>query len=161
MDVSGVTYGEMTGMLVAVGTDHAGFPLREVTVRSIERAGHGVLDCGASSVIPADDYPDYARAVAEAIQGGRAERGILLCGSGVGIAVAANKFAGVRAALCHDVFSARQGVEDDAMNALCLGARVIGPALAEEVIAAFLGARFSEAERHRRRLEKVISFETR
>lgn len=146
-------------MIVAIGTDHAGFPLKEPVVQAIRSAGHDVLDCGAMSLIPDDDYPDYARAVAEAISAGRAERAILVCGSGVGASVAANKFAGIRAALCHDTFSARQGVEDDAMNVLCLGARVIGAALAADLVATFLGAAFSGAERHRRRLGKIERFE--
>lgn len=148
-------------MNVAVGTDHAGFALRDTVFEAIRRAGHTVVDCGARVHDAADDYPDFAKAVAEAIIAGRAERGVLLCGSGVGIAVAANKFPGVRASPCHDTFSARQGVEDDAMNALCLGARVVGPALAGEIVVTFLAATFSNAERHRRRLQKVISFEQR
>ena len=146
-------------MIVAIGTDHAGFPLRAVVGDVVRSAGHSVLDCGASSVLPDDDYPDYARAVALAVAGNAASRGILLCGSGVGASVAANKFRGIRAALCHDTFSARQGVEDDDMNVLCLGARIIGPALASEVVLAFLQARFSGAERHRRRVAKIEGFE--
>jgi len=146
---------------VAVGTDHAGFPLKAGLLEAIRDAGHEVLDCGADRLVPGDDYPDYAESVAHAIQEQRAERAVLLCGSGVGASVAANKFAGVRAALCHDTFSARQGVEDDSMNVLCLGARVIGPALAAELVRAFLHARFSGAERHARRLAKVVSFERR
>ena len=148
-------------MMVAVGTDHAGFPLKDAVLRAIQSGGHQVLDCGAEKVVPGDDYPDYARAVAKAVIEQRAERGVILCGSGVGASVAANKFPGIRAALCHDTFSARQGVEDDAMNVLCLGARIIGPALADEVVRAFLGARFSEAERHRRRVAKIQEFERR
>ena len=146
-------------MRVAVGTDHAGFALKERMIETIRDAGHEVVDCGAERVIPGDDYPDYAERVAEAIRDGQAQRGVLICGSGVGASVAANKFAGIRAALCHDTFSARQGVEDDSMNVLCLGARVVGPSLAEELVRAFLKARFSEAERHARRLAKVIGFE--
>ena len=118
-----------------------------------------MLDCGAFTIDNNDDYPDFAAAVARAVIDGGAERGVLVCGSGVGASVAANKFIGIRAALCHDTFSARQGVEDDSMNVLTLGARIIGPSLAEELVRAFLGARFSEAERHRRRLEKVLAFE--
>jgi ribose 5-phosphate isomerase B len=144
---------------VAVGTDHAGFALKERMLKTIREAGHDVIDCGADRVIPGDDYPDYAERVAEAIRGGKADRAVLICGSGVGASVAANKFVGIRAALCHDTFSARQGVEDDSMNVLCLGARVVGPSLAEELVRAFLKARFSEAERHARRLAKVIGFE--
>jgi ribose 5-phosphate isomerase B len=126
---------------------------------SVQRAGHEVLDCGAYELDPGDDYPDFAAAVARAITEGRATRGILVCGSGVGASVAANKFHGIRAALCHDTFSARQGVEDDDMNVLTLGARVIGPALADELVRSFLAAEFSGAERHRRRLNKVARFE--
>ena len=148
-------------MRIAVGTDHAGFPLKERVLDAIRAAGHEALDCGADRPIPGDDYPDYAERVAQAIQQQRAERGILLCGSGVGASVAANKFLGIRAALCHDTFSAHQGVEDDAMNVLCLGARVVGPALAEELVLSFLRARFSEADRHARRLGKISSFEKR
>lgn len=146
-------------MIVAVGTDHAGFALKETVTQTIAAAGHDVLDCGAFALTPGDDYPDFAAAVARAILDGRAHRGVLLCGSGVGASVAANKFDGIRSGLCHDTFSARQGVEDDAMNVLALGARVLGPALAEELVKAFLGAEFSGAERHRRRLEKIQHFE--
>ena len=146
-------------MIVALGTDHAGFALKDVVQDAIRGFGHEVLDCGAATMIPGDDYPDYAKAVAAAIAARRAERGVLLCGSGVGASVAANKFDGIRAALCHDTFSAHQGVEDDAMNVLCLGARVVGPALCAELVRAFLVARFSGAERHERRLGKVLAFE--
>jgi len=146
-------------MIVALGTDHAGFALKATVVDAIRRLGHDVLDCGATTIDPTDDYPDFAAQVARAVLAGRAERGVLLCGTGVGASVAANKFRGIRSALCHDTFSARQGVEDDAMNVLTLGARVIGPALAEELVRAFLAAEFSGAERHRRRLEKVQRFE--
>lgn len=148
-------------MRVAVGADHAGFPLKERMIEIIRSAGHQIVDCGAEKLIPGDDYPDYAERVAQAIRGGEADRGVLICGSGVGASVAANKFTGIRAALCHDTFSAHQGVEDDSMNILCLGARVVGPSLAEELVTAFLRARFSEAERHVRRLGKVIAFEKR
>lgn len=146
-------------MIVAIGTDHAGFPLKAIVADSVQRAGHEVLDCGAYELDPDDDYPDFAAAVARAIAEGRATRGILVCGSGVGASVAANKFRGIRAALCHDTFSARQGVEDDDMNVLTLGARVIGPALADELVRSFLSAEFSGAERHRRRLSKIARFE--
>ena len=148
-------------MKVAVGADHAGFPLKDRMIDMIRAAGHEVVDCGAERLVPGDDYPDYAERVATAIREHRAERGVLICGSGVGASVAANKFDGIRAALCHDTFSAHQGVEDDSMNILCLGARVVGPALAEELVATVLRARFSEAERHARRLAKVIGFERR
>ena len=146
-------------MNVAVGTDHAGFALKATVVEAIAALGHSVVDCGAMQIDPDDDYPDFAAAVSRAVLDGRAERGVLLCGSGVGASVAANKFVGIRSALCHDTFSARQGVEDDAMNVLALGARVVGPALAVELVRAFLHADFSGADRHRRRLAKVESFE--
>ncbi len=146
-------------MIVAIGTDHAGFALKDTVIAAIRAAGHEVLDCGAFEVKPDDDYPDFAAGVARAVVEGRASRGILSCGSGVGASVAANKFPGIRSALCHDCFSARQGVEDDAMNVLALGARVVGPSLAAELIGVFLRAEFSGAERHKRRLEKVRGFE--
>jgi len=148
-------------MIVAIGTDHAGFPIKEAIIGAVRGLGHGIVDCGATSVIPGDDYPDYAEKVAKAVIQGRADRGILMCGSGVGASVAANKFVGIRAALCHDTFSAHQGVEDDAMNVLCLGARVVGPSLAIEIVQAFLGATFSDADRHRRRVAKIQEFERR
>jgi len=148
-------------MRIALGTDHAGFPLKTAVLDGIRVAGHEVVDCGADTIIPGDDYPDYAEAVVRAITAGRAQRGILVCGSGVGASIAANKFAGIRAALCHDTFSARQGVEDDAMNVLCLGARIIGPSLAIEIVTAFLAAKFSEGERHKRRVAKIQEFERR
>ena len=145
-------------MRIAVGTDHAGFPLKEPAIAELESLGHEVLDLGTDST-EAVDYPDYAQAVGEAIMRGEAERGLLLCGSGVGACVAANKVPGVRAATCHDTFSAHQGVEDDDVNVLCLGARVIGEQLAIEVIRAWVQARFSNAERHKRRLGKVKAIE--
>ena len=145
-------------MIIAVGSDHAGFPLKARVVAEIEAAGHTVLDCGAFDATPSD-YPDFARAVGEAVLGGRAERGIMVCGSGVGASVAASKVPGIRAALCHDTFSARQGVEDDDMNVLCLGARVVGPEVAAEAIREFLRARFSGAERHVRRVGKIAAIE--
>jgi ribose 5-phosphate isomerase B len=148
-------------MIVAVGNDHAGFPLRGAVKDAIGAAGHDVFDVGAFTIDPGDDYPDFSIKVARAILDGHAERGVLLCGSGVGASVAASKFDGIRAALCHDTFSAHQGVEDDDMNVLTLGARVIGPSLAAELVAAFLRAEFSGAERHRRRLEKIKQIEAR
>jgi len=141
-------------MRIAVGCDHAGFPLKAPAIEELRRLGHDVIDLGTNST-DAVDYPDFAQQVGEAVARGDAERGLLLCGSGVGASVAANKVPGVRAAVCHDTFSARQGVEDDDMNVLCLGARVIGPALASELVRAFVNAKFSEAERHLRRLAKV------
>lgn len=146
-------------MKIAVGTDHGGYPLKDRMVASIEQAGHTVIDCGATALDPADDYPVFAERVAVAVQSGRADRGLVLCGSGVGASVAANKVRGVRAALCHDTFSAHQGVEDDDMNVLCIGARVVGPSLAAELVETFLRAEFSGADRHRRRLEMVRAIE--
>ena len=146
-------------MIIAFSSDHAGWPLRERILTEIRAQGHELLDCGPASLAPGDDYPDRARSVAEAVSRGAAERAILVCGSGVGASVAANKLPGIRACLCHDSFSARQGVEDDDMNILCLGARVIGEELAADLVRIFLGARFSGLERHRRRLDKVIAME--
>lgn len=145
-------------MRIAIGCDHGGFPLKQQVIEVVQKAGHQVIDCGTHSA-EAVDYPDYAKKVCEQILNGQSDRGIIICGSGIGAAVAANKFKGIRAGTCHDTFSARQGVEDDDMNVLTFGARVIGPALAAEIVTAFLNARFSEAERHRRRLNKVIQFE--
>jgi ribose 5-phosphate isomerase B len=147
-------------MIVAIGTDHGGFGLKSVIIDAIRGGGHEVLDCGAFELEPGDDYPDFAARVARAVQEKRAARGVLICGSGVGASIAANKFVGIRAALCHDTFSAHQGVEDDSMNVIALGARVVGPSLAAEIVATFLQAEFSGAERHRRRLEKVNGFDT-
>jgi ribose 5-phosphate isomerase B len=146
-------------VIVAVAFDHAGFPLRETVMAAVRAGGHEVLDCGPPHVVPADDYPDYAELVSYAILDGRASRAVLACGSGIGAAMAACKFPGIRASMCHDCYSAHQGVEHDDMNVLCLGARVVGPALAEELIRAFVGATFSGEERHRRRLAKVAAFE--
>jgi ribose 5-phosphate isomerase B len=143
---------------IAVGGDHAGFAMKTALAALCEGWGHAIEDVGAFDDSPSD-YPDFARLVAGAVTSGASERGILVCGSGVGASVAANKVPGIRAALCHDTFSARQGVEDDAMNVLCLGARVIGPALAQEVVRAFLAARFSGAERHVRRVGKIKAIE--
>jgi ribose 5-phosphate isomerase B len=145
-------------MRYAVACDHAGFPLKEPVLATLRQLGHEVEDLGVHSTEPSD-YPDAARALGESVRSGRSERGVLLCGSGVGASVAANKLPGVRAAVCHDVFSARQGVEDDDMNVLCLGARVIGSGVATECVRAFAGACFSGAERHLRRLGKVMEIE--
>jgi len=147
-------------MKIAVGADHAGFPLNKTIARELQVAGHEVLDFGADRGDVPDDYPDYAKLVAEAVQAGRAERGLLICGSGVGVTAAANKFRGIRACMCHDTYSAHQGVEHDDMNVLCLGARVIGPSVALELVHTFLNARFSGEERHLRRLGKIHTFET-
>jgi ribose 5-phosphate isomerase B len=145
-------------MNLAVASDHGGYPLKARVIEELRKAGHEVSDLGTNSADPVD-YPDYARAVAEAVLSGRAERAVLLCGSGAGACVAANKFRGIRAATCHDSFSARQCVEDDDVNVLCLGARVIGPELAVELVRDYVSARFSGAERHRRRLAKIAAFE--
>jgi RpiB/LacA/LacB family sugar-phosphate isomerase len=145
-------------MRVAVGADHAGFSLKRDLVTYLKSLKHEVLDLGTNSKDPVD-YPDYAAAVGRAIVEGDAERGLLVCGSGVGASVAANKIPGIRAGLCHDTYSARQGVEHDDMNVLVLGARVIGAELARELVRAYLAAKFSGEERHRRRLEKVRRLE--
>ena len=145
-------------MIIALGADHGGFPIKKVLTEYLGKLGHTVHDFGTDSE-DAVDYPDYARAVAQAIRENNAERGLLICGSGVGAGVAANKFPGIRAAVCHDTFSAHQGVEDDNMNVLCLGARVIGPELAKEIVRIFLSATFSGAERHVRRLGKITDIE--
>lgn len=146
-------------MRVAVGFDHGGFPLKQDIGNWLRAGGHEIVDQGAYSLDPADDYPDFAIAVAKAVAEGKAERGIIVCGSGVGASIAANKVRGARAGLCHDTYSARQGVEHDDMNVLCLGARVIGPEVAGELVRSFLTARFSGAERHKRRLSKVLALE--
>ena len=145
-------------MHIAVGCDHAGFALKETVVTFLRTSGHEVLDCGAYGTEPVD-YPDFAQAVGVAIQAGKADRGIIICGSGVGACVAANKMRGVRAGVCHDTYSAHQGVEHDDMNVLCLGARVIGSAIAIELVTAFVDAEFSREDRHLRRLAKVMKLE--
>jgi ribose 5-phosphate isomerase B len=145
-------------MRIALGCDHAGFPLKGELRTAIEAAGHTIVDCGTFDTAQCD-YPDVARSVAEAIRAGPAERGVLVCGSGVGAAVAATKIRGIRAGVCHDCYSARQGVEHDDLNVLCLGARVVGPALATDLVRTFLGATFSGEERHVRRLRKVGDIE--
>ena len=142
----------------AVGGDHAGFPLKRVVTETLSGQGFAIVDCGAHDET-SSDYPDFAIAVADAIRDRRADRGILVCGSGVGVSIAANKIPGIRAALCHDSYSARQGVEHDDMNVLCIGARIIGPELAMECIRSFVAARYTPLERHARRLEKVMQIE--
>ena len=146
-------------MRLAVGADHAGFSLKQALVTYLKEVGYEVQDVGALRPDPNDDYPDFAQAVAEAIVNGQTERGLLICGSGVGASVAANKIPGIRAGLCHDTYSAHQGVEHDDMNVLVIGARVVGTALAEELVHAFLNATFTGEERHRRRVEKVKALE--
>jgi ribose 5-phosphate isomerase B len=146
-------------MRIAVAADHAGYPLNERVIAELSRAGHELIDFGTHHGSVPDDYPDYALAVGEAVQSGAAEIAILICGSGVGAAVAANKLTGIRAALCGDTYSGRQSREHDDCNVLCLGARVVGVELALEIVRAFVGARFSGEERHRRRLEKIKEME--
>ncbi|MDB4976277.1 MAG: sugar-phosphate isomerase, RpiB/LacA/LacB family [Myxococcaceae bacterium] len=146
-------------MKVSVAADHAGFMLKAQVLDAVQAAGHEALDLGTHSTDPVD-YPDFARVLGEHLRAGLSERGVLLCGSGVGISIAANKLPGVRAAICHDTYSAHQGVEHDAMNVLVLGTRVIGSALASELVQAFLGASFSTEERHRRRFAKVLQLES-
>ena len=146
-------------MKIAVGADHAGYPLNERVIRELQNAGNEIIDFGTHDGSVADDYPDYARLVGEAVQNNAAEIGILVCGSGVGAAVAANKLHGIRAALCGDTYSARQSREHDDCNVLCLGARVVGVELALEIVRAFVGARFTGEERHRRRLAKIEAME--
>lgn len=146
-------------MRVVVGTDHAGFDLKDTVVNAVQDAGHEVLDVGAFKFDAMDDYPDFAEAVGRAVQEGKADRGVVICGSAVGAGVAANKLRGVRASTCHDTYSAHQGVEHDAMNVLCLGGRIIGPALATEIVSAFLDAEYANEERFQRRLDKVIALE--
>jgi ribose 5-phosphate isomerase B len=145
---------------VAISADHAGFPLKQTVIDEARRLGHDVIDLGTDSIAPVD-YPDYAEAVGRAVRDGQADRGIIICGSGVGASVAANKMPGIRSAVCHDTYSAHQGVEHDDMNVLALGARIIGPELAVELARAFLSATFSRDERHTRRLGKVLAIEER
>ena len=147
-------------MRVGIAADHGGFALKGQVAESLRSSGHDVVDFGAHQLAPGDDYPDFIVPLAGAVAAGEVERGVALCGSGVGASVAANKVPGVRAALIHDVFSAHQGVEDDDLNVFCLGGNVIGPALALELIETFLAAHFSGAERHKRRLAKVRALET-
>lgn len=142
-------------MKIALGADHAGAELKNELIETVRALGHEPLDLGGDGSDAQDDYPDYAEKVGDALRAGLAERGILVCGSGVGVSIAANKIPGVRAAICHDTYSAHQGVEHDDMNVLVLGARVIGSELAPELVRAFLGATFSGGARHVRRLNKV------
>jgi ribose 5-phosphate isomerase B len=147
-------------MRLVLGADHAGFEMKRDLSARLTQQGHDVLDLGTHSSA-AVDYPDSAEAVAHALHGAAADRGIIVCGSGAGVSIAANKFPGIRAAVCHDTYTARQAVEHDDMNVLCLGARVIGPALAFDIVQAFVGARFSGDPRHQRRLDKVLAIEAR
>jgi ribose 5-phosphate isomerase B len=147
-------------MRIAIGADHAGFDLKQILAAYLRHHGHQVIDKGTDSDEPVD-YPDFAEAVSQVVLSGAAERGVIICGSGVGASVAANKLPGIRAGLCHDTYSARQGVEHDDMNVLVLGARVIGIEVARELVDNFLAAQFTGAERHRRRLDKIRALEQR
>jgi ribose 5-phosphate isomerase B len=146
-------------MRIGIATDHGGFDLKEELIKQLGRAGHQVVDFGAHNLSEADDYPDYVLPLAKAVAIQEVERGVAICGSGVGASVCANKIRGIRAALIHDHFSARQGVEDDHMNILCMGGRTVGPAVAWDLVQAFLAAEFSQAPRHLRRLGKIASLE--
>lgn len=151
--------GYVVAMNIAVAADHGGFPYKPRVIEIVQELGHQAIDLGAHELDPADDYPDFARYVGQAIQHGQADRGIVLCGSGVGACIAANKLDGVRASVCHDIYSAHQGVEHDDMNVLCLGSRIIGPQLLEDLVRAFVQATFSPAPRFQRRLDKVNAME--
>lgn len=146
-------------MRVVIGADHAGYELKEFISNEVQRLGYELLDVGAYTYDSDDDYPDFAAAVGRAVSEGKADRGILVCGSGVGASIAANKIKGVRACLCHDIYSAVQGVEHDDMNVICLGGLIIGRALAKKLVAGFLEAKFIESGRYLRRLNKVIDLE--
>lgn len=145
-------------MRIAVGSDHAGYPLKEHLASWLAESGHAVYDLGTHSADPVD-YPDYAAAVAQAVLDGRADRGVIVCGSGAGASIAANKLQGIRAAVAHDAYTAHQMVEHDDVNVLCLGSRVIGQALAEDLISTFIDAKFSREDRHVRRLDKIRALE--
>ena len=148
-------------MKIGIATDHGGFALKLEIATRLKAAGHDVVDFGAREADPGDDYPDYVIPLSQAVVAGSVDRGIAICGSGVGAAVCANKIRGARACLIHDHFSARQGVEDDDMNILCMGGRTVGPEVAWDLVQTFLESRFSGAERHRRRLAKVAVMEAR
>ena len=145
-------------MKIAIGCDHAGFALKDTVKNTVAQLGHEIIDCGTFSA-ERTDYPDYADKVATCIAGGQAQRGILICGSGVGVCITANKTKGIRACVCHDAYSARQAVEHDDLNVLCLGARIIGPAVAEDLVTQFLKASFLTGSRHEGRVEKVKKIE--
>ena len=147
-------------LTLALGSDHGGFTLKEELLPWLQGLGYRVRDLGAYSLDPDDDFPDYAHPVAQMVASGQAWRGLLICGSGVGACVVANKVPGVRACVCHDTYSARQGVEHDDMNVLCLGARIVGVELARELVVAFLNARFNGQDRYQRRLDKVLAIES-
>jgi ribose 5-phosphate isomerase B len=152
--------GASTTQTLALGGDHAGFGMKSMLVSFLRHIGWNVIDCGACDETPSD-FPDFAEKVSLELLGGRAQRGILVCGSGVGVSVAANKIPGIRASLCHDTYSAHQGVEHDDMNVLCIGARVIGPELAMEIVRSFLSAQYAPQPRHQQRLDKLLDIERR
>ncbi|HAF62741.1 MAG TPA: ribose 5-phosphate isomerase B [Anaerolineaceae bacterium] len=147
-------------MKVAVGTDHAGFPIKQSVIEAVEELGHEVIDVGTFTDAQSVDYPDFAYKVGKTILDGLAERGIIICGSGVGACIAANKMDGIYAAICHDTYSAHQGVEHDGMNVLCLGGRIVGPSLVYEIVQSFLNAQVEEAERHQKRRSKIKGIES-
>ena len=148
-------------MRVAIGADHGGYALKDELKQFLQSLGHEMIDFGAHALDPADDFPDFTRPLAESVASGSADRGIMICGSGVGASVAANKVRGIRASVCHDTYSAHQGVEHDDMNVLCLGARIVGIELARELTGAFLSAEYVPEERFQRRLDKVLYMESR
>ena len=150
----------MTKMKISIASDHGGYPLKKDLLKIIQDAGYNVIDKGAYNYDPEDDYPDFAKLVAESVKSGETNKGIILCGSGVGAAITASKFKGVRASVCHDTYSSSQGVEHDDMNVLCLGARIIGISLAEKIVKEFLNSSFIKEERFERRLNKVLKIES-
>ncbi|MBA40211.1 MAG: ribose 5-phosphate isomerase B [SAR202 cluster bacterium] len=149
----------MTPMRISVAADHNGYELKNEISEILKRYGHDVIDIGPHSLDPLDDYPDFAKPLAKSVSSGETDRGIMVCGSGVGASVAANKVKGVRAAVCHDIYSAHQGVEHDNMNILCLGSRIVGTEVVRELVSAFISAEYTNEERHARRLNKVIEME--
>ena len=146
-------------MRISVAADHNGYELKNEISEILKRDGHDVIDIGPHSLDPLDDYPDFAKPLAKSVSSGETDRGIMVCGSGVGASVAANKVKGVRAAVCHDIYSAHQGVEHDNMNILCLGSRIVGTEVVRELVSAFISAEYTNEERHTRRLNKVIEME--
>lgn len=146
-------------MKIAVAADHAGYSLKQIVIDDLHTAGHEVTDLGTHDPELPDDYPDFAQLACDAVRQGDAQRAVVVCGSGVGVSVAANKFPGIRAGLCHDHYSAHQGVEHDDMNVLCLGARIVGQEAAREIVQAFVTANFTNEDRHQRRLAKVRQIE--
>ena len=150
----------MIKIKISIASDHGGYPLKKDLLKMIQDEGYNVIDKGAYNYDPDDDYPDFAKLVAESVQSGETNKGIILCGSGVGAAITASKFKGIRASVCHDTYSSSQGVEHDDMNVLCLGARIIGIALAEKIVKEFLNSSFIKEERFERRLNKVLKIES-